>query len=117
MKTNDFRKMMASIFQDYNFYFGDNVGEFGEHNYKINYQIKSTTYSEGERIYSIDIDIYHQYSIGVDDLSDEIETLLNYQSFNFNKWGTFIFQNKYSVDERNMYRRALTYEVRTYQED
>lgn len=117
MKNSEFRKLLAQTFKDYNAHFGDNTGSFNENDYKINYQIKSNILLGGQRTYAIDIDIWCQSSTKIDVLADEIESILNYQSKKLNSYATFFLENRYNADEKEIYRRTLTYEVRTYMEE
>lgn len=117
MKNSNFRKLLKQTFKDYNAQFGDNIGSFDEYDYKINYQIINNTILGGQRTYVIDIDIWSKSSTKTDDIADEIESMLNYQSKKLNSYATFFLENRYNVDEKNIYRRTLTYEVRTYEED
>lgn len=112
MTNIEFRKLLANIFSGYNAYFGDNTGSFEANDYKINYQIISNQLGEGERIYIIDIDVWCKSFTRVDVIADELESILNYQSKE--GWATFILTNRYNQDEKNISRRTLTYEVRTY---
>lgn len=112
MKNSDFRKVMAQIFTDYNAYFGDNTGTFNEHDYKINYQIINNTLAENQRTFILDIDIWSKSTTKADDIADDIEDILNYKSKG--SWATFILENRYNQDEKDIYRRTLSYEVRTY---
>lgn len=112
MKNSDFRKVMSQVFKNYNAFFGDNTGTFDEYDYKINYQIKNNTLSENERCYVIDIDIWCKSTTRVDSIADEIEEMLNYQSKE--AWSTFILENRYNQDEKEIFRRTLIYDVRTY---
>ncbi len=117
MKNSEFRKLLSNTFKDLNAYYGDNTGSFEELNYKINYQIISNILQDGQRTYILDIDIWCRSTMKVDELADEIECLLNYQSIKQGSYATFFLENRYNADEKEIYRRTLTYEVRTYEED
>lgn len=117
MKNSDFRKLLAQIFKPYNAFFGDNTGSFNDNDYKINYQIVNNILLEGQRTYVVDIDIWCKSTTRVDDIADAIEVLLNYQSKKLNSYATFYISNRYNADEKEIFRRTLTYEVRTYMED
>lgn len=117
MKNSEFRKLLSNTFKDLNAYYGDNTGSFEELNYKINYQIISNILQDGQRTYILDIDIWCRSTMKVDELTDEIECLLNYQSIKQGSYATFFLENRYNADEKEIYRRTLTYEVRTYEED
>ena len=117
MKNSKFRKLLKQIFKNYNAEFGDNIGSFDIYNYKINYQIINNILLGGQRTYIVDIDVWSKSTTQVDIIADEIETLLNYQSKKLDSYATFFLENRYNADEKNVYRRTLTYEVRTYEED
>ncbi|MBR5305941.1 MAG: hypothetical protein IKU47_03370 [Oscillospiraceae bacterium] len=117
MKNSTFRILLSDVFAPYNAFFGDNTGSFDEHDYKINYQIANNILLGGQRTYIIDVDVWCKSTTRVDIIADEIETLLNYQSKKADSWVTFFLEGRYNADEKNIYRRTLTYEVRTYQED
>lgn len=117
MKNRDFRKLLSDVFAEYNAFFGDNTGSFNENDYKVNYQIISNSLLGGQRTYIVDIDVWSKSTIKVDVVADEIETLLNYKSKLLGSWVTFFLENRYNADEKNIFRRTLTYEVRTYMED
>lgn len=117
MKSNDFRLLLSDVFKEYNAFFGHNTGSFNELNYKINYQIISSLLAEGQRTYVLDIDVWCKSNVDVDDIADEIESLLNYKSKFSGSWVSFFLENRYNADENNIFRRTLTYEVRTYMED
>lgn len=112
MKNSDFRKVMSQVFKNFNAFFGDNTGTFDNNDYKINYQIINNKLYENERSYVLDIDIWCKSTIKVDEIADEIEEMLNYQSKE--AWATFILDNRYNQDEKDIFRRTLTYDVRTY---
>ena len=117
MKSNELRKLLSNIFTEYNAFHGNNTGSFDMFDYKINYQYLSCILQEGQRTYILDIDIWGKSTIKVDELADEIEGLLNYQSIKQESYATFFLENRYNADEKDIYRRTLTYEVRTYEED
>lgn len=112
MKNRDLRKILSQLFLEYNAYYGHNTGSFNENDYKINYQIINNKLIENERTFILDIDIWCRSTTKVDDLADEIEDMLNYQSKG--TWATFILENRYNQDEKELCRRTLNYEVRTY---
>lgn len=112
MINSDFRKLMAKNLKDYNFFYGNNTGEFGDYDYKVNYQIINTRLEEEQRTYVIDIDVWSKSSIKADTITDSIENLLNYKSMK--EWATFILDTRYNADDKEMCRRTLSYEVRTY---
>ena len=116
MKSNELRKLLSNIFTEYNAFHGNNTGSFDMFDYKINYQYLSCILQEGQRTYILDIDIWGKSTIKVDELADEIEGLLNYQSIRTRKLCHILFRKWVSRDEKNIYRRTLTYEVRTYEE-
>ena len=113
MRAKEFRTLLSDIFKEYNAFFGDNVGEFGEHDYKINYQINSHTLTERERVYIVDIDVWSLSTIYVENIADAIESLLNYATF---ETATFYLDTRYNADEKEIYRRTLSYDVRTFNE-
>lgn len=117
MKNSQFRKLLSQTFQQFNAYFGDNTGSFDETDCKVNYQIISNTLLEGQRTYIVDVDVWCKSSTRIDEIADEIESILNYQSKKLDSYATFFLENRYNADEKNIYRRTLTYEVRTYQEE
>lgn len=117
MKNSQFRNLLSQIFKEYNAYFGDNTGSFGDNDYKVNYQIINNSLLCGQRTYILDIDIWCKSSTRVDEIADEIEILLNYKSKKLESYATFYLENRYNADEKAIYRRTLTYEVRTYQEE
>ena len=45
-------------------------------------------------------------------IADDVEEMLNFQSKG--DIATFILDTRYNADEKELYRRILTYEVRTY---
>lgn len=112
MNSTYFRTLLSAILKDFNAYFGDNTGSFNENDYKINYQVKTVTLAENVRTYMLDVDVWCKSTTRVDIIADQIEELLNFQSKG--TWATFILENRYSQDEKEIYRRTLTYEVRTY---
>ena len=112
MNSTYFRMLLSAIFADYNAYFGDNTGSFDDLDYKINYQIKTVNLSEEVRTYMLDIDVWSKSTTRVDIIADEIEEMLNFQSKG--DIATFILGTRYNADEKDLYRRTLTYEVRTY---
>lgn len=113
MRATNFRTLLSDILKNYNAFFGDNVGDFGDFDYKINYQINSHTLNERERIYMIDVDVWSLSTVSVENIADEIENLLNYATFDS---ATFYLESRYNADEKEIYRRTLTYEVRTFNE-
>lgn len=117
MKNSQFRTLLATVLKPYNAYFGDNTGSFNDCDYKINYQVINNTLLEGQRTYVVDIDVWSKSTSKVDIIADEIETLLNYKSIKQESYATFFLSNRYNADEKQIYRRTLTYEVRTYKED
>lgn len=118
MKNSNFRKLLSNTFKNYNAFFGDNTGNFGELDYKVNYQIVNNVLLEGQRTYILDIDVWSKSTVNVDVIADELESMLNYKSFKLDGYGysTFYLETRYNADEKNIYRRTLTYEVRTYME-
>ena len=114
MKATELRTLLANVLADRNVHFGDNTGSFGDNNYKINYQIKNTTLLEYERTFIIDFDIWCKDEVEVDELADTIESLFNYKTYDS---ATFYLENRYNADEKEVYRRTLTYEVRTFNEN
>ena len=114
MKATNLRTILVDVLKNYNAHHGDNTGSFGENNYKINYQIGQSTLLENQRTYSMEIDVWCNDSVQVDKLSDEIEALFNYKTY---ESATFYLDNRYPADEKEIYRRTLTYEVRTFKED
>ncbi len=117
MKNSEFRKLLAQTLKKYNCYYGNNVGQFNDHDYKINYQIVSSTLIENVRTYILDIDIYCKSTSKIDDITDEIESIFNYKSKKLNNWATFLLDIRFNKDEKDMYRRTLSYTVKTYKED
>ena len=117
MKNSDFRKLLNQALTNYNAFFGDNTGSFGEYDYKINYQVISNILLGGQRTYVVDFDIWCKSTTRVDILADELESIFNYQSIKQGSYATFFLENRYNADEKEIYRRTLTYEVRTYMED
>lgn len=117
MKNSEFRKLLAQSFEQYNAYYGDNIGTFGEYDYKINYQIVSNTLLENVRTYILDIDIYSKSTSMIDDIVDEIEKIFNYQSKKLDNWATFLLDTRFNSDEKDMYRRTLSYTVKTYSKE
>ena len=112
MNSTYFRMLLSAIFADYNAYFGDNTGSFDDLDYKINYQIKTVNLAEEVRTYMLDIDLWSKSTTRVDIIADEVEEMLNFQSKG--DIATFILDTRYNADEKELYRRTLTYEVRTY---
>lgn len=96
-----------------NIFYGDNIGEFKD-DYKINYQIPNCFLLEGQRTYRVEFDIYAKNSIKVEDITDSIEKELNYVSKKKIDWASFFLEGRYENNEKNIYRRTLVYEVRTY---
>lgn len=117
MKNSEFRKLLAKTLKQYNCYYGDNTGQFNDLDYKVNYQIVSNTLLENVRTYILDIDIYCKSTSKIDDITDEIENIFNYQSKKLNNWATFLLDTRFNNDEKDMYRRTLSYTVKTYKED
>ena len=113
MKSKELRKVLATALKGFNAYFGTNTGEFVD-NCKINYNIANSVLLEGVRTYVVDIDVWHKDNIQVDEVADSIEEIFNYNSLNDENWCTFFLSNRLNADEKNIYRRTLTYEVRTY---
>lgn len=115
MTSTNLRKMLSQIFADYNAFYGDNTGEMGEHDYKINYQLPNFDDEEGCTTHRLEIDIWTKDSIKVDELADEIKEKLSFYSCDYqNKWATFILTNGYGTDFEELHRKTLSYEVRTY---
>ncbi len=117
MKNSEFRKLLSQTLKSYNAYFGDNTGSFGEFDYKVNYQVINSILQEGQRTYTVDFDVWCKSTTRVDTIADELESILNYQSIKQGSYATFFLENRYNADEKEIYRRTLTYEVRTYMED
>lgn len=113
MKSNELRTILATSLKGYNAYFGINTGVF-DNDYKINYNIANSILLEGVRTYVIDVDVWHKDNVKIDTLTDEIEEIFNYSSLKKENWCTFFLENRVNADEKNLYRRTLTYEVRTY---
>lgn len=106
---------MSELFFDLNAYYGDNVGDFNENLYKVNYKDLNCIDIEGQRTYILDIDIWSKDTILKETVSEDIEKMLNYLSYKCDeKWATFIFQTRYNADDKEIYRTTLNYEVRTY---
>lgn len=114
MTSNNLRKLLANLLSDYNAYYGDNTGEMVD-DYKINYQLPNFTLDEGQRSFRLEIDVWTKDNIKVDTLVEELETILDYQSHKINKWATFILETVYAADEESLYRKTMTYQVRTYE--
>ena len=111
MKANELRTLIANLLQNYNSYYGDNTGSFDEFDYKINYQIDNAVLLENQRTYIVDFDIWCKDTSKIDNYTDIIENLLNYTTY---ETATFYLDNRYHADEKEVYRRTLTYEVRTF---
>lgn len=114
MKANNLRQIIASKLSNMNAYYGFNTGSFDDYNYKINYQINNARLTEHERIYLLDFDIWCKDGVDVETITDELEALFNYKSY---EEATFYLESRYHADEKEIYRRTLTYEVRTFKED
>lgn len=113
VNSKNLRKLLVKLFSSYNSFFGDNIGEYVD-GYKINYQLPNCFLLEGQRTYRLEIDIWHKDSLLIDELADEIESMFNYASKQEVEWATFILENRVNEDEKNIFRRTLIYEVRTY---
>lgn len=113
MKANELRTIIAEAVKGYNAHYGDNTGSFEKENYKINYQIGSAILLEHQRTYIVDFDVWCKKTVEVDTIADEIEALFNYKTY---ESATFYLENRYHADEKELYRRTLTYEVRTFNE-
>jgi hypothetical protein len=113
MKANDLRTAIATVLADYRAFYGDNTGSFDESIYKINYQISSAILNEYQRTYMVDFDIWCTDTVEVETIADELETLFNYRTY---ESATFYLENRYHADEKELYRRTLVYEVRTFNE-
>lgn len=114
MKAIELRKSISEILVEHNAFYGDNTGSFDENNYKINYQIANSLLIENQRTYIVDFDIWSNDTVEVEKVSDELEALLNYKTY---ASATFYLDNRYHADEKEIYRRTLTYEVRTFNEN
>lgn len=115
MKANELRTLIASKLSAYNSYFGDNVGEYEDYEYKVNYQINNTLFADRAKFYFVDFDVYSHDSILVDEITDEIEIIFTNITHQLNdSRATFYYQNRYNVDDKNTYRRTLSFEVHTY---
>lgn len=114
MKASSLRTVIAKVLENYNAFYGDNTGSFDDKDYKINYQISSALLIEYQRTYVVDFDIWCKDTVRVETISDELEALLNYKTY---ESATFYLDNRYGADEKNIYRRTLIYEVRTFEED
>lgn len=113
MKAIELRTLISGVLANHNAYHGDNTGSFNDLGYKINYQINDAILLEHQRTYVIDFDIWSSDSVDVDKRADEIEALFNYKTY---ASATFYLDNRYHADEKEIYRRTLTYEVRTFNE-
>lgn len=113
MKATDLRIVIATVLQDHKAFYGDNTGSFDDSIYKINYQISNAMLIEHQRTYMVDFDIWCRDTVEVETIADELETLFNYKTY---ESATFYLENRYYADEKEIYRRTLTYEVRTFNE-
>lgn len=113
MKATNLRTLIANVLGDRNAFFGDNTGSFDDNNYKINYQITNAILLEHQRTYIVDFDIWCNDTVDVDTIADELEALFNYKTY---ESATFYLENRYNADEKTIYRRTLSYEVRTFNE-
>ena len=113
MKATNLRTVIADVLKDHVAFYGDNTGSFDESIYKINYQINSAMLMEHERTYIVDFDIWCTDTVEVETIADELETLFNYKTY---ESATFYLENRYHADEKEIYRRTLSYEVRTFNE-
>ena len=114
MKATELRKILSDMLGLYNAYYGDNTGTFEDNDYKINYQFSSANLLENQRTYIVDFDIWCKDTVEVEKIADEIEALFNYETYGS---ATFYLENRYHADEKEIYRRTLTYEVRSFNED
>lgn len=112
MKAKQFRIMIADLLNEKNAFYGDNTGSFDEE-YKINYQITNAILYENQRTYMVDFDVWCKDSAKVEMIADEIEEIFDYKTYS---GATFYLDNRYHADEKEIYRRTLTYEVRTFNE-
>lgn len=115
MKVEQLRTLLASTLTDYNSYFGDNVGDYGEYPYKINYQIQSTNFANRYKVYFVDFDVYSQNDITVEQITDNLEDIFtNNTHYINNSEALFLYQSRYNADDKNTYRRTLSFEVHTF---
>lgn len=117
MNSSEFRKLLAKLLKNHNAFFGDNVGKFNDEGYKVNYQIVSSTLLENVRTYIVDIDIYCKSTTRIEEITDEIEDILNYQSKKLTNWATFLLDTRFNSDEKELFRRTLSYTVTTFNKE
>lgn len=110
-----FRRLLAVLFEDFHAFYGDNIGTYDDLGSKVNYKETSVYDEEGQRTYTLDVDVWCLDSVYKETVCNQIETLLNYKSYPIeDKWSTFIFESRYNADEKEVYRTTLTFEVRTW---
>lgn len=114
MKVSSFRSLMARELNGFNSYFGTNVGEMID-DYKVNYQIRSVPIANRSRFYYIDIDIYAMDDVKAEQITDDIELHFLHNTYkNNDSYAHFYHVDRNAVEDKNTYRRTLSFEVHTY---